>query len=109
MVSRGASLAALFLVELLPVFRRERFVVSQGTLHARQRLTNPIDRIEHRFRDSPNDLLRAELFEFFDGEDSQELKDLPSVIVVLEEHVELFFLRHQRPTERDVWLLLGFA
>ena len=78
----------------------ELFVVFQGSLKLCQSLPNTVDGHSQWFGHHMNDLLLTELFEFFHRFNAQELEDLSRPVVIVKEHVQLFFLCDERTPKR---------
>lgn len=84
---------------ILSMLGCELLVVFERTLEQCQPLSNAINGRPNRSRHQVDNLLRSELFQFPDRFHTQKFEHLPALVIIVEKHVKLFFLCHQRASQ----------
>lgn len=77
----------------------EIFVTLQRAIFFRKALANAIDCAADGRGEDADDFFSGKPNEIADSFDAEKLKDLAGFVVLMEKHVELLFLSHERPAQ----------
>ena len=80
-------------------FDREIEVARQAAIIQRQRFSDAVHSLDDRPGQPLDDLVRAIRFQLFDRLDAEEREDLPRLVVLLKDEVELGIGRQSRPAQ----------